>query len=310
MKVLTHEKQMIQVLEAVSKYGNISVVAQQLFMTQPTVSKLIRNQERQYGVDLIDRTQHPLKLTYAGDYYLTQIKQLVQSYQVMSHEMSQFADNQIGYLTIGVNPSLAQFVLPLLLPSFHRRFPQIKIRLIEQSSAEMEGAVISQKLDLYIGITPTYSPQLGYQRLYTDNGTLILPTASLSPEELPTEPVADISPLVNGRDFIIETDTSGFQRLVNSYLTKYQVTPNIVLRTANIDTAANLTVGGLGATLIPTSALTPLIRQRVQMVNLSPTAFQCDISIAYSTQHPRSNQAQEFIKLAQNEFRSSTEKRD
>jgi len=180
MKVLAHEKQMIKVLEAITKYGNISMVADQLFMTQPTVSKLIRNQEHQYGVDLIDRTQHPIKLTYAGEYYLAQVKQLVQSYQVMNHEIQQFANNQVGRLTIGVNPSLAQTILPSLLPPFHQRFPQIEIRLIENTSAEMENAVINQELDLYLGITPAYNSQLSYKRLYTDNGTLLLPRSLIA----------------------------------------------------------------------------------------------------------------------------------
>lgn len=309
MKTLTRENQMIQILEAVAKYGNISVVADQLFMTQPTVSKLIRNQERQYGVDLLDRTQHPLKLTYAGEYYLNQIKQLVQSYQVMSHEMQQFASNQVGRLTIGVNPSLAQIILPPLLPAFHQRFPQIEIRLIEKSSAEMETAIINQELDLYLGITPAYSPKLGYKRLYTDSGILLIP-ATFETQQLPTESIADISPLVNGRDFIVETDTSGFQRLVNSYLTKYHITPNIVLRTANINTAASLSLGGLGATIVPASAISPLTKEKMRTVSILPTTFQCDIAIAYPTQCDFSCQAQGFIELAQKQFQTIYEKRD
>ncbi|MFC6254729.1 LysR family transcriptional regulator [Secundilactobacillus hailunensis] len=308
MKVLTRERQMIQLLEAVTKYGNISTVADRLFMTQPTVSKLIRNQERQYGVNLIDRTQHPLKLTYAGEYYLAQIKQLVQFYQAMSHGIQQFANNQVGRLTIGVNPSLAQIILPPLLPSFHQRFPQIEIRLIENTSAEMENAVINQELDLYLGITPAYNSQLSYKRLYTDNGTLLLPQSLITSQKLPANAIADISPLVNGRDFITETDTSGFQRFINSYLTKYHITPNIVLRTANINTAAQLAIGGLGATIIPTSALSPLIKQNIYTVDLLPTVFQCDVSIAFPTQHPCSRQAQGFIELAQRQFQTIHER--
>ncbi|WP_054707426.1 LysR family transcriptional regulator [Secundilactobacillus paracollinoides] len=152
MKQLERERQMIQILEAIQAYGNVSQAAEALFMTQPTVSKIIRNQEKQYGISFLDRTEHPLKLTYAGEFYLDRVRKLVADYQTMTHDLNNFADNRVGRLTIGVNQSLAQVVLPAVLPEFHRRYPQIQVQLSEKTSATMEEEVLNQELDLYVAL--------------------------------------------------------------------------------------------------------------------------------------------------------------
>lgn len=308
MKQLERERQMIQILEAIQAYGNVSQAAEALFMTQPTVSKIIRNQEKQYGISFLDRTEHPLKLTYAGEFYLDRVRKLVADYQTMTHDLSNFADNRVGRLTIGVNQSLAQVVLPAVLPEFHRRYPQIQVQLSEKTSATMEEEVLNQELDLYVGITPAYNERLHYQRLYTDGGALLLPK-QWAVEHVPEEQL-DISPLINGKDFVVETERTGFQRIVNSYLTKYNVRPNIVLRTANITTAMSLTAGGMGATIAPQSALTPELLARTLVIKLTPTALQCDIAIVYNNQNEPTKQAQSFIDLATRIFETTHEERD
>lgn len=299
MQSFEHERQSIRVLEAVAKYGNVSQAAEKLFLTQPTVSKLIRQQEKRYGVSLIDRSKHPLKLTYAGEFYLEQMRQLVNQYQVLRHDLSHFGDHQVGRLTIGVNPTLAQFVLPVILLAFHRQYPQIQIQLVERTSVEMEADVLNEKLDLYIGIKPGFDPRLRYQPLFVGTGTLLMPRQWPANRQ---RVVADISPLVNERDFIQETEDSGFQRIVNSYLTKYGVRPHTVLRTANISTAASLTRGGLGATIVPQALLSSLDVGAFQVVTIAPDALQCEVTVVSSGQHPQSISAQRFVALALKRF--------
>ncbi|WP_461215502.1 LysR family transcriptional regulator [Lacticaseibacillus sp. GG6-2] len=299
MAMFDRENQLILILDSLERTGNISQTAAELFLTQPTVSKIIRTQEKEFGCDFIDRTVHPLKLTYAGEYYLTKIRQLAQSYQTLSNNLQAYANDQHGRITLGINPSLAQVVLPRLLPKFHLQYPQVELQLRERDSLSLQQSVQNGELDIYIGVTPTYNAALAYRRLYTDTAALILP-ARLAPKRLPSQPVADISPLVNGKDFIIETQDSDFQRSVDAYLTKFSVTPNIVLQTANLTTACILATSGLGATIIPMSMPQHYLLNHttIATIPLASEALQTTVEIAYNQDRQISTPVQAFIDMA------------
>ncbi|KRM87504.1 LysR family transcriptional regulator [Lacticaseibacillus thailandensis] len=299
---LSHERQLINILTEISQTGSVSQTAANLFMTQPTVSKLIRNQEKQYGVALIDRAQHPLRLTYAGEYYLRQMQQLVRSFQTVSNNLKAYAHTDVGRITLGVNPSLAQVILPQLLPEFHRRFPQVQIHLFEQPAVAMAQAVLAGDIDMHIGIGRTYDEALEHQRLFTDSAALIMPSRLLPPD-FDANATPGIATLIHDQDFIAETDDSGFQHLVTSFLAQNEATPNIILRTPNLTTAVQLANAGLGATIVPASLLTATTLQGdTQIVPLPVTDFQADVAITYKVGMPLSEPVQEFLTLAQATF--------
>ncbi|WP_407893069.1 LysR family transcriptional regulator [Lacticaseibacillus sp. N501-2] len=298
MALFDRENQLIQILESLARTGNISQTASELFMTQPTVSKIIRTQEKEFDCEFIDRTAHPLKLTYAGEYYLNKIRQLAQSYQTLSHDLQAYAQDAHGHISIGVNSSLAQVVLPKLLPQFHQRFPQVSIQLRELDSTVLQQAVQNGELDVYIGVTPAYNAALAYRHLYNDAGVLLLPKR-LQPKTTPELPLVNIAPFVNGQDFICETPESDFQRSVDAYLTKYHIAPSTVLQTPNLTTACSLACVGLGATIIPRSMPKHyLADQNVCVLPLAESAFQTAVEIAYNQERRLSTLVQAFIDLA------------
>lgn len=304
---LNHERQLVDILTEISHTGSVSRTAANLFMTQPTVSKLIRSQEKQYGVALIDRAQHPLRLTYAGEYYLDQMQQLIRSYQNVSNNLKGYAGTTVGRVTIGVNPSLARVVLPQLLPEFHRRFPQIQIRLFEQSASNMAQAVLNGDIDLNIGTARTYDESLEHQRLFTDGAALVIPVRLL-PENFDATHPGKVATLINGQDFIEETDDSGFQRMVTSYLTQTESDPNVVLRTPNLTTALQLASAGLGATIVPASLLAEqTVEADTQIVPLPIPEFQADVAITYKTAAQLNEAATEILNLARTIFASGND---
>lgn len=295
---LDRETQLIQILESLARTGNISQTASELALSQPTVSKLLRTQEKAYGVDFVDRSTHPLKLTYAGEYYLSKIRGIAQAYQTLSNNLTTYAADAHGRITLGINPSLAQVILPQILPQYHLRYPQIEVQLRERDSLSLQQSVQNGDLDLYIGVTPAYNAALAYQHLYSDTGALVLPER-LAPQTLPSGPIVDISPLVNGKDFISETPDSDFQRTVDGYLTKYNITPNVVLQTANLTTACVLATAGLGATIIPLSMPTHYLQDTaVTTLPLAASVFQTEVEIAYHQERQLNTHVQAFIDMA------------
>lgn len=77
----------IEYLQAIEEYGNISHAANALFVSQPYLSKYLKNLETKLGVELINRQVTPLTLTYAGELYISYMKDIQKTYEKMQHEL-------------------------------------------------------------------------------------------------------------------------------------------------------------------------------------------------------------------------------
>lgn len=153
-------------LQAISEYGSISQAANALFVSQPYLSKFIKNLESKIGVELVNRQVTPITLTYAGELYLTYMKDIHKTYEKMQHEIEAISNLKIGRLTIGINPILASHTLYNFLPDFMKKYPGIEIELVEASATEMEALVIQNKIDICLNMLPITNPDLVYENLY------------------------------------------------------------------------------------------------------------------------------------------------
>lgn len=73
--MITNTKRLSEILQSVKQLGNLTAAAQHLFVSQPYVSRVIKQAERDLNLSLIDRSSKPLKLTYAGNLYLNGLRQ-------------------------------------------------------------------------------------------------------------------------------------------------------------------------------------------------------------------------------------------
>lgn len=306
MAQLDRERQMIAILEKIAQTGSISMTAETLYLSQPTVSKLIRKQEQQYGATLIDRDSHPLRLTYAGKFYLAQMQNLTKSLAVVTNQLRSYADANVARLSIGVTQSLGSELLPQILPSFHAVYPEVRLQLVEYPSEAAEQALMNGDIDIYMGVALTYDPSLRYELLYHEPVCLVLPKA-LYPEPPAVTTITDASPLIAHQDLILETADSGFQRLIAGYLAKHNLQPNIVLRTANLITAKRLATAGMGAAFVPQSAIDDRINEaEVTILTFDSSELQLDISMAFSRRTSMTSVMRHFLALTNNLFQSST----
>lgn len=295
------ENQIIKILTTLRDVGSISRTAEQLYLTQPTVSKLIRQEEDKYHVQLIDRKQHPLKLTAAGEFYLESIQNLNHSYQLMANQLSLFHPYLSQTITIGVNPAVAVSILPKILPTLKNTYPEVKIRIMESPSIAVEQRLLDQEIDVYLGMKPSYHDFLSYQSIYTGGGILLIKKDQIE-GAIPKQPVNDLSPYLNNQELVIETNDSGFQHVVDSYLTQFNISPKIILETANIETAKNLALAGYGATIIPENMLPEFVNQDIAVIYINPDVFKVDFTIAYQSHSKNIEIINQFIDTAQQVF--------
>ncbi|ANK60533.1 MULTISPECIES: LysR family transcriptional regulator [Loigolactobacillus] len=302
MTPLEKDKQFISILEAVPKLGNITAAAEMLFMTQPALSKLIRQREEQLGVQLIDRRHHPLRLTYSGEYYLHRLRHIVAQYDSLYHGLAVLNEAGHGRLTIGVTQSLGEQILPRLLPEYHATYPNVDLRLVEYPSSEVETELINDNLDLYIGVLPIDNSQIHYQLLYREPVCLVLsPSHPAYQAQIKKLRLINSShELIDNQPMIMENKNSGFQRFIDQYLTKNNIYPKVILRTASLNTAIKLVQHNFAAaTLVPRSVWqSHPTKARLNTFQLATEELQSETFIAYKRDRLLTSQEKALIDLA------------
>lgn len=140
----------LQVFHTVATRLNFTKAAKELFITQPAVTKHIKEIENHFKVKLFERNGTKIKLTAAGETLLHHTHQLFTVYRNLEFDLNMFTQQHTGKLRIGASTTVAQYVLPPVLAAFHKKFCDIKITLTINNTEQIEQALANKQIDLGI----------------------------------------------------------------------------------------------------------------------------------------------------------------
>lgn len=165
--------------------------AEQLFVSQPAVSKHIGELESHYKVQLFARRGSRLELTPAGEILLGCAERLADDYRRMEYEMSLCTSAVEGELRLGASTTIAQYLLPPILARFTTRFPGVRVSMLSGNSDQVEQALGEHGIDLGMVESVSRRQGLHYTLLAPDELVLIARTGdpcsridSVTPDEL------------------------------------------------------------------------------------------------------------------------------
>ena len=138
----------LKVFHSVATNLSFTKASKELFISQPAISKHIHELEVQYKTSLFDRVGSHIGLTHAGELLLSHTKQLLAAYRQMDFEMNLLTDNFAGELRLGASTTISQYVLPPVLASFIKKFPEIKVSLLNGNSRDIEQVLREGKITL------------------------------------------------------------------------------------------------------------------------------------------------------------------
>ncbi len=163
----------LEVFHTVARRLSFTKAAHELFITQPAVTKHIRELEEQYKVRLFERNGNRIKLTRAGEVLFNHCEQLFDIYRKIEFEMNALVNRRTGILRIGASTTISQYVIPPLLAGFHQKFPDIKITLTNGNTEAIENALIHKEIDLGLIEGETKNQQISYSEFIKDEIVLI-----------------------------------------------------------------------------------------------------------------------------------------
>ena len=130
----------LKVFIAAARTLSFTRAAEQLYISQPAVSKHIGELESRYKVQLFARRGSRLELTDAGRTMLEAAERLADDYRRLEYEMSLCASLTEGELRLGASTTIAQYLLPPILARFTTRFPGVRVAMMSGNSDQVEQA--------------------------------------------------------------------------------------------------------------------------------------------------------------------------
>ncbi|GGG30341.1 LysR substrate-binding domain-containing protein [Hymenobacter glacieicola] len=176
----------LRVFQSVARHLSFTKAAQELYISQPAITKHIRELEHSYGQRLFERRGNRVSLTPAGTLLLTHADAVAQLHQELTEQLHNLHGEAAGRLRLGASTTLTQYVLPGILPGFQKRYPQVELTLLNGNSEQIAEAILSGQLDLGFVEGRAKNRDLHYEPLLADELVAVRRATSAGP---PPEPM-------------------------------------------------------------------------------------------------------------------------
>lgn len=137
--------------QTVCRYGSITKAADELFVSQPTISFCIKELEDEFGVKLFHRRHNRLQLTVEGAFFLDKVNYILQSVDALATQMKDMGNNH-NHVKIAVPAMISTFLFPQLFNAYVKKYPEVELEMLETGSLQARKLVDANSVDLGITI--------------------------------------------------------------------------------------------------------------------------------------------------------------
>ena len=167
----------LKVFHSVAQHLSFTKAANALFITQPAVTKHVKEFETEYGTRLFERQGNAIRLTQAGEVLYRYTQQILQLYQEAALEICTLKAQNAGQLRLGASTTIGQYLIAPLLAKYYEKYPQITLSLLNGNTEMIESAVLLQRIDLGIVEGKKQNPSLRYIDFMDDQLVAVVHTS-------------------------------------------------------------------------------------------------------------------------------------
>lgn len=166
-------KRKLQIFKYIALNLSFTKAADQFFISQPAISKLIRNLEDEYKMSFFVRQKNSLSLTPEGQIYLKYANLILAIYDEMETEFLATKNILPQNITFGASTTIANYILPEIIAQFQCKFPQTCFDIKSGNSEQIEDDILNQKLDFGIIEGKNTNQKLHYKKFIKDEIILV-----------------------------------------------------------------------------------------------------------------------------------------
>ncbi|RIX42571.1 MAG: LysR family transcriptional regulator [Rhodocyclales bacterium GT-UBC] len=230
----------------VVRQNSFTRAAEVLFLTQPTISKMVRQLEDELGTPLLNRQGKRFQLTDAGRVTYERGLDVLAAQARLQAELADLGALARGRLSIGLSPMVGSTFFAPVLQAYRSRHPQVELKIVEDGALAIETEIAHGRLDVGVTVLPT-DPALFETRPFAYSELCLLAPRNTAWASRATVGMADLaneSFILYNDDFVLSGRILEAGRLAG-------FSPNIASRSNQWDFIAAMVGAGLGIALLP-----------------------------------------------------------
>lgn len=236
---------------AVAELRSFSRAAETLFMSQPAVSKAVRELEQQVGLALLDRSARPVALTEAGGVLLGHARRLFADERAAEHALSQLRELETGSLAVGASSTIGIYLLPPAIARFHRRFPRIRLFLDIGNTQQIVEHLRAAALDVAFVEGPVEGDDLLVEPWRDDELVVIAPPEHALAQAGPTSLARLLA-----EDFVLREVGSGTREVIELALRARGAALTVPLELGSTEAIKRAVIAGMGLAIVSVATVT------------------------------------------------------
>lgn len=241
----------LAVFHAIAETGSISAAAKRLHISQPALSRELRDFEGRLGVVLFERLPRGMRLTHAGEVLREYATRLFGIAHAAEATMREISDARTGLLTIGASNTIGTYVLPKRLALFRRSHPGIQIKLFVGNTAQVSQGVADMRFTLGFIEGPPHIGDLVAQQFQHDE---LVPVVAAADALLDKRRLTAAS--INGQPLLMREKGSGTRELITRTLDANGIRQGNVMEFSNTEALKQAVMHGGGIAWLPRISIT------------------------------------------------------
>ncbi len=293
-----------QYVLTLARAGSFSRAAEELRISQPSLSQYIRKIEKEQGVELFRRASNRLFLTDAGRIYIEAGRRILELEKEMQKQFDDLRSEESGSVVLGISAHRSVCLMPAVVRRFRESYPGIRLVLDERPRDDLLEAAEHGEFDLCLTTLPISEELFLCETVMREEVLLAVPVGSelerrLGEADLPVSPsglpTADLR-MADGCDFLFLKSGHPMQKILEDQIRRYGLALRDRMECSSLEAVMAMADVGAGAALIP-SCLRTSSRGGTRFFSLSPSVPYRDIVLIHRKDHYLSRPAQTLSDL-------------
>jgi DNA-binding transcriptional LysR family regulator len=274
-----------------AKNLSFTAAAGELYITQPAVTAQMKSFEEFCSLKLFKKRGRRIFLTDEGKSLYAYAAKIFKYEKEIENVIDDMRELKRGILSLGTTKAYARYFMPLMITTFHKNYPNIKLQLNEGSSLDMIYSLLDFKVEVAVIAKAEDNPEVKFLPFSQEEMAVIV---SLKHPLAKKKAVsfADLATL----PFIMKEKGSGTRKLVEKLFETEGCTPNILVETSNTEFIKQLVQRGEGVSFVVKEAVAAELKEKkLTSVPLKGPRVYLDVSIAYLKDQVLSPPANAFV---------------
>ena len=248
-------------IRTIAQCESITIAAKKLYVSQPSLSQMLRQIEEEIGLPIFDRSVSPFRITYAGEKYLEAAEAMLAINDQLENQLREIKDDHSGRLRLGISVQRSMQILPLVVPIFRQKYPNVVLELTESGSTRLEELLHKGDIDLAFAAMESTGTNMVYELIEQETiGILAASNTGIVSRIAPGTPITLDD--VKGERFVSLHEGHSIRVVQDKLFRRSGFNPQILLETNILEVGKRVAITAGACMLMSNIYMDDYIRRR------------------------------------------------